>query len=218
MWEIEQLNYLKIMKKLVLCAIIGAFSINFLSAQEVKFGVKAGVNFASLSGDDLDDLDGLTGFHVGGVAEVLFSDKFSLQPEIFYSAQGAKSEYTGAYIDSFEVKTKLKLDYINIPVIAKYYVTRELSIEAGPQIGFLVSAKQKIKVSGGGDSESDSVDLKDYYKGLDFGLGLGLGYKFENGLNFSARYNIGLSNVSDEDSDDFSIKNNVFQLSVGYMF
>ncbi|WP_194766449.1 porin family protein [Tamlana sp. I1] len=207
------------MKKLVLCVAIAAFSMSFVNAQEVKFGVKAGVNFASFSGDDVEDLDGLTGFHVGGVAEIMFSDKFSIQPEIIYSAQGAKSEESETFEgETFEYKSKAKLDYINIPVIAKYYVTEGLSLEAGPQVGFLASAKGKDEVTIDGDTESDTEDLKEYVKGVDFGLGLGLGYKLENGLNFSARYNLGLANISDDEDSDDSLKNNVIQLSVGFMF
>jgi hypothetical protein len=180
------------MKKLILCAAIAAFGLSNVNAQEVKFGAKAGVNFASLGGDDSDGLDGLTSFHVGGVVNIGVSDKFSVQPELMYSSQGAS--YDGG---------DLKLDYLNVPVLAKFMVADGFSIEAGPQIGFLMSAKD------------DGEDVKDFLKSTDFSGAVGLAYQMETGLNFAARYNLGFGNILDGDGD---LKNNVIQISVGYMF
>ncbi|HEX9826031.1 MAG TPA: porin family protein [Flavobacteriaceae bacterium] len=180
------------MKKLFLFAAVAVFGFT-MNAQEVTFGAKAGVNFASLGGDDSDGLDGLTSFHVGGVVVIGVSEKFAIQPELLYSSQGAS--YDGG---------DLKLDYINVPVLAKFTVAEGFSIEAGPQIGFLVSAKD------------DGEDVKDFLKSTDFSAALGLGYELETGLNFGARYNLGLGNVLDDDGGD--LKNNVIQLFVGYNF
>lgn len=192
------------MKKLLLMAAVAVFGLSNVNAQEVKFGVKAGVNFASITGDFTDDLDGRTGFHVGGVAEIMISDQFSFQPELLYTAKGAKFTEEGVDVD-------IKYDYINLPLMAKYYVAENFSIEAGPQIGFLASAKF--------EAGSESLDVKDETSGIDFGLGIGVGYKLESGLNFAARYSLGLSNTNDfEGSDDFNQKNSVIQLSVGFMF
>ena len=74
----------------------------------MKFGAKAGLNLASIGGDETD-VKSLTSFHVGGVAEIMISDKFSVQSEIVYSAQGTRAE---------EGDGELKLDYINIPVFS----------------------------------------------------------------------------------------------------
>ncbi|QNK78417.1 porin family protein [Winogradskyella undariae] len=194
------------MKKLLLITAVAVLGFSNVNAQEVTFGAKAGVNFATLGGDT-EDLDGLTSFHVGGVAEISFSEKFSVQPELLYSAQGASFEESG-------YEETLKYDYLNLPIMAKYYVAEGFSVEAGPQIGFLLSSKYEMEY----DGESEEVDNDDA-SSIDFGLNFGLGYKMDNGLNFSARYNLGLSNVYDgEDSDDYSVQNNVFQVSVGYFF
>lgn len=197
------------MKKLFLAAVMAVFTLSNVNAQEVKFGAKAGVNFASLkyksksAGVEVKP-DGLTSFHVGAVAELGLSDKFAIQPELVYSVQGATTKVLNK-----EVKTQLS--YLNLPIMAKYFVAEGISVELGPQIGFLMSAKNK--------SGSDSQDFKDSVKGIDFGLGFGAGYRLENGLNFGARYNIGMSDISDsEDMTDVSIKNNVIQISVGYFF
>lgn len=193
------------MKKLFIIAVITFGVIIGTNAQKTKFGAKGGVNISKLTGDDLGDLDMRTSFHIGGVAEIPISDKFAVQPELLYSAQGAK--------ESFEDDDIVyKLDYLNIPVMAKYYVTDGLSLEAGPQVGFLLSSK----IDWDADGESGSEDIKDGMNSIDFGLNFGLGYKMASGLNFGARYNLGLSDIA-EDSEG-SAKNGVVQVSVGYYF
>lgn len=117
------------MKKVILSAVLlAAFSsTDVLAQQQVKFGPKAGVNFANISG--LDNSEMKTGFHVGAVAEIKFNEKFSIQPEVVYSTQGAKFTYNNAEV-------KLNNDYINVPIMAKYYIVDGFSVEAGPQVGF----------------------------------------------------------------------------------
>ncbi|OCK42303.1 hypothetical protein BA195_11820 [Tenacibaculum soleae] len=194
------------MKKvlLVITIITAGFTVN---AQDVKFGVKAGLNIANVSGEGIENNDARTSFHVGAVAEIEISEKFTIQPELVYSAQGAKTKEDN-------VDVTMKLDYLNVPVMAKYYVAESFSLEVGPQIGFLLSAKAKAEQGG----QSQEADIKDEakIKSVDFGLNFGAGYKLENGLNFGVRYNLGLSKVSD--IPDSTGKNGTFQVSVGYFF
>ena len=191
------------MKKILLTAFaVAAFGVT--QAQEMSFGAKAGLNIANLGADAETD-GSLVGFHVGGVAEFPISENFSIQPELLYSMQGAKV----VFVDEFDVmEADLKLSYINVPIMAKYYVMEGLSLEVGPQIGFLMSAKV------------DDEDVKDGYKSIDFGLNGGVGYKTEMGLFFQARYNAGLAAINEEFEGDGGAKvtNNVVSFSVGYTF
>ena len=193
------------MKKLFLFAGIAVFGLLCINAQSnptsdgIKFGAKAGVNFATLTGDT-EDVKSRTAFHFGVVVEIPVSDKFSVQPELLYSAQGAKDDLSDDV---------LKLDYLTIPIMAKLYVAEGFSLELGPQVGFLLSAKEEF--------DGESEDIKDFVKGTDFGVNFGLGYQLETGLNFGARYNLGLSDLNDFESSD-SIKNGVFQITIGYFF
>ena len=183
------------MKKLLFIPmLLVAFTI---SAQNVTFGAKAGLNFTSGVGEGADGLDIRTAFHLGATAEIEMSESFSIQPELLYSGLGFTGN-TGA---------KGELDYINLPVMAKFYFGDGFSLEAGPQIGFLASAKV--------DVDGESTDIKDSLKSIDFALNLGAGYKLDSGLNFGLRYSIGLTGVYD---DSYGTKNNVLQLSVGYNF
>ncbi len=188
------------MKKLVLFTMMFAFSCFMAQGQDIQFGAKAGLNLATI-GPDLDDAASRTTFHLGGVAEISILENFSIQPELLYSAQGATDES-----DDDEV---VKLDYITLPILAKYYLVDNLSLEAGPQLGFLLKAEV--------EDDGDTIDLKDNTKSTDIGLALGLGYKLESGLNFGLRYYLG-SDVNDIDEDSDKISNRVFQLSIGYFF
>ncbi|ETN96536.1 porin family protein [Zhouia amylolytica] len=203
------------MKK-ILCVAFAAFGFLFTSqAQEVEFGAKGGLNLFNRYGDNVGNTDFRTSFHVGGVAEIKFTEKFSLQPELLFSSQGSKYDLI---LDGFSeinapegTKATLteKLNYINLPVIAKYYVAKGLSLEAGPQLGFLASAKRDLEFSG----DTMDFDVDDEYDSFDFGLNFGLGYKLDNGLFFNGRYNLGLTNITDN-----NVRNEGFQFSVGFMF
>ncbi len=118
----------------------------------------------------------------------------------------------------------------------EFFPIENFSIEAGPQIGMLISAETDYDYNytdyefpEDNESMSSSEDAKDVYKSIDFGFNFGLGYKLNNGLNFSARYNLGLSGIDEErdlNNDDeekkgfpfVDRKNNVIQVSVGYFF
>lgn len=183
------------MKQVLLVTIIAVLGLLKVNAQEIKFGAKGGLNFASISGDNTEDIELVTAFNFGVLAEIPITEKFSFQPELMYSGQGY----------SFDDNT-VALNYLNIPLMGKYYLTKGLSLEAGPQIGFLLSAK------------NDNTDIKDSFNSVDFGVNFGLGYKLDNGLNFGARYNLGLSDINNIDGFSDKNKNRVFQLSVGYFF
>ncbi|MDR2221921.1 MAG: PorT family protein [Flavobacteriaceae bacterium] len=224
------------MKKIVLSVLaIGAFAFT-ANAQtpDIKLGAKAGVNFSNLSNLNSNE-DGIeisssmkTGFHIGVLAEIFINEKFSIQPELLYSTQGAKNKISESdYGVAVNVNTFTKIDYINVPIMAKYYVIDGLSIQAGPQIGFLTSAKTKLdsfSISGTNANITDddikeayglNDDLKKDTKSVDFGVNFGAGYELPMGLFFDARYNLGLTKVNKGDN---KVKNGVFQLSVGYKF
>ncbi|QLC65932.1 PorT family protein [Flavobacterium sp. LPB0248] len=177
------------MKKILLLAVFTVLGFANVNAQEIKFGAKAGLNFSTVNGSNTNNIDYVTSYHVGVVSEIPICDKFSFQPEIMYSRQG--------YSFNNDV---IAMNYLNIPLMGKYYVTKGLSLEAGPQIGFLLSAK------------NEGVKVTNSFTTFDFGANFGVGYKLENGLNFGVRYNLGITKV---DTDN---RNGVFQASVGYFF
>lgn len=186
------------MKKVVLIVVITVIGLSNVNAQEFNLGVKGGLNFATLIGENNSEMSWTTDFNLGVMAEIKISDKFSFQPELMYSGQGYDSNMASEGI--------IALNYLNVPLMAKYYVTKGLSLEAGPQMGFLLSTK------GGIDTN------KDQFKTTDFGVNFGLGYTLDNGLNFSVRYNRGFTDINNIDGISDKNRNGIVQLSVGYFF
>lgn len=186
------------MKKILLTA-AAVFAISFANAQDAKFGAKAGLNFSSIAG--FEGAKNQVGFHIGGYATISVSDKFAVQPELLYSAQGAKFE-----------GGSLNLSYINIPVMAKFNVADKFNLEVGPQIGLLMSATAK---SDNGGSE----DYKSLMNSTDFGLNFGAGYEVAENINVGLRYCLGLSQLQKElVTGATAYKNTNIQLSLGYSF
>ncbi|MGY5847540.1 porin family protein [Salegentibacter sp. HM20] len=183
-------------------------------AQEISFGAKGGVNFANFGGDDADEIntESLTGFHLGLLALWKFSEKFAFQPEVLYSSQGAKvsESFFDEDFGNMNVDVKLKLDYISVPLMLKFFPIEGLSLELGPQLSFLVDSEAEADVQG----ENFSVDIKDETNSFDFSGAVGLSYNLPMGLFFQGRYIMGFTDVY-EDSD---IRNRVLQLSIGYKF
>ena len=207
------------MKKLIF-TIATVVAIGFTAhSQEIKYGIKAGLNIANFGGDT-EKTNVRPGFNAGALVEIRFNN-FAIQPEIFYSQQGSKIKYNiySGDILSEEYEYTSKLGYINVPIIAKYYILEGLSLQAGPQIGFLISAKDKAEATVSGTNMSDEMDSKDLYEKIDFSILGGVGYDLPIGIFFQARYNVGLSNINkDPEAADIKLTNNVFSFSVGYKF
>jgi hypothetical protein len=186
-------------KMLSVCSVTLLFSL-LVNAQHTSFGVKAGINASSVKVEDGEDYDGKVGIHLGGLAHIHITQHFAFQPELVYSIQGGK--------DGDDLK--LKLNYINIPLLAQYMTLDGFRFQTGPQIGFLVSAKSKA-----GDVE---YDIKDDLESVDISWVFGASYLFPgaNGIGVDVRYNLGLTNISED--DNFEARNRVFQLGLFYQF
>src|SRR5690606_41468440 len=105
------------MKNVVLFFAVALLSFSAAQSQEFRLGAKLGLNVASLGGDayGVGSLGARTSFHIGGLAEIPLMGKFALQPEILYSSEGSDWSFGSA-------EDNLKLDYIRVPVLAKYYI------------------------------------------------------------------------------------------------
>lgn len=192
------------MRKVIL-TVLAVMAFGFTNAQKTRFGVKGGLNISTVVGGDVEDTKSLVGFHVGGFAEIHVVQRFFIQPELLFSTQGTK-------VDGPLGDDELKLNYISIPVLAKYYIIdNKFSVEAGPQFGVLASAK------------ANGDDVKDFIRSTDFGFNIGAGYNITDNFSVGLRYTIGLSPISDQDIDDAddyydSAKNSNLALSLAYKF
>lgn len=155
-------------------------AITATSAQGLDLGFKLGFNFANVSG--IEDFNQRTGLSAGLFAGAKLGDKIGLQIDALYSQQGA--EVGATYSD---IVQDFNLDYISIPVVVKYYLTDNLNIHAGPQMGILLNDQTGVVGQVFDNIEADTVDW----------LGtLGIGLDLPLGLRAEARYSFGLTRVN----------------------
>ena len=205
------------MKKLFLGAAIAMSSLTFAQ----QFGVKGGMNVSSLSDDaTLSDQESKIGFNAGVFMNAPLAENFSIQPEVLYNDLGSKvTRSTEILGNTYSADYSRNLGYISVPVMFQYNATPAFYLEAGPQFGFLVNAKDKFKNSTNGSTDNATIVAldKDNFHTFDFGIGLGAGYYFTPNLGLTARYTAGLSDIIKDNPGD-SVKNNVFQVGLAYKF
>ena len=187
------------MKRIILVAVVLLAASVDMQAQLVKFGIKAGLNYANQTGSDITinsdnyNTDAITSYHAGLVAEIKVTDGFSVQPELLYSTQGA------TYKNAAE-EFKNELGYLSIPVLAKFHLNKTVSLDLGPQASFLLSERNEFDVE---NAET-----------FEFGVAGGLGFNITKNFFLQGRYVLGLT----EASKDAEVKNSVVQISAGFTF
>ena len=191
------------MKKLFLAVVAMMISAATFAQNEVgqlTIQPKVGVNIANIT--DVNDADPRIGLAAGAEFEYGLTDNIGLSAGVLYSMQGVKTIIVDDDCTS-------KLDYLNVPILANFYVAKGFAVKLGVQPGFKLSSKAKFKGSGG----SKEVEVEDGVKSVDLSIPVGVSYQYQN-IVFDARYNWGVTNIV-EDSDS---KHSVFQITVGYKF
>lgn len=201
-----------------------ALTMTTRSFAQLKYGVKGGLNVADMleeANDETYSYGSKVGFHLGATAEYSISEKFAIEPGLFFSTKGYEYDLSGVTITS-------NINYLEIPVNGIYKINvrkAKILINAGPYLGYALSGKmnaseaifgenedskeQKIEI--GSDKENDDI------KALDFGLNIGAGVEFKS-FTIGIQRGIGLANLSPDTDNGHTIKNNVLGISVGYKF
>jgi hypothetical protein len=176
-----------------------------------------GINNSSLSGDD--NYNGsLMGFLAGaGIKLANLSKSWDVRSELLYSQQGGKSTYGS---DTYGGKSTLRLNYINLGILAHYQSNNGFFAEAGLQPGLLVSAKKKSSFTGyGGGQGPETADVKKDLNSLSLGVPIGAGYVFKKKFGVSVRFVPGLLNINkkiDGGSSEMKPKNFVLSARISY--
>ncbi len=198
-------------------------SFEYTQAQ-TQFGIKAGVNYVNNVVDNTPDGSNSDnkyrlGYHAGLFGQIKLSDNFAIRPELLFSNKGYSSEGIQGAQPSGD--GSIHLNYINFPVLVSYKVIDKLSFLAGPEFGYLLSAKSKF--------DSETIDVKENFdNNFDFGLSAGLSYSLSDNLMLEMRYTHGFTSVisapqlTDEFGNPISSDNNpkfqnrTFQFSASY--
>lgn len=188
-------------KSLALLTIFLALaSVSF--AQGFNAGIKGGANIFKVDGKSFKE-EYEFGYAVGAFAEINFSPKWGIQPEVLWSQTNFKTgnEFNDLYEDGVN-NMEGKLNYIQIPLLLSYRPAKFISLQAGPQFGILINESRSVFQNGA-----------DAFKKGDFsmlgGVQLNLG-----SFRVGGRYVVGLNNINDIDDRD-EWKNQGFQLYLG---
>ena len=183
------------------------------------------MNVSSLSKDaSLSDQKSKICFNAGVFMNAPLGSNFSIQPELLYTQYGAKGNYTAPVVTTSgvvnqEFSSSTHFDYIALPVMFQYNATPAFYLEAGPEFGLSVSAKDKVKNETTGETLAESDNYKDNINGFNLGLGIGAGYYFTPNVGLTARYVAGLTDVAkNRPSGSDAVRNNTFQVGLAYKF
>ena len=207
-----------------------------------------GINVSDLSSDEEVNYKTKVGFTEGLEAEYGVTPWLGVSLGAIYSQQGAKYEASLGQLGVNEegrkvaviigLKGKLKADYINMPLLANFYVWKGLSVKTGLQVGFLVNDKMSgngtlarltelpvdqiiqedlsIPLTTGNFFSSFSVEESDICKSVVFGIPIGLSYEYKN-ITLDARYYFGLTRMDDAEEDP-AARNLCLSITLGYKF
>ncbi|WP_426058293.1 porin family protein [Hymenobacter sp. B1770] len=201
----------------------------------VRFGLRGGLNLADVQGDAVKSFTDLTsyapegsisrqmrpGFYAGLYATLPLGPSFAIEPGITYSEKGTvlRGRVPVPALDflNTQLTGTARLAYIDVPVLAKVFVTPGFYLYAGPQASFLVSGKARVEAGAlGFNAYRQDFDLSNQLRKIDFAAVGGLGYQFESGLGLSAGYDYGLSSL--DSGNRFDAQNRVVKVGLNYSF
>jgi len=214
-------NYIKYIIPGALCM----FLIIPAIAQKSGIGIKGGLSMATLNIPNSDENNLLPGFNVGFLGRIMITENIGLQPEILFSSKGVDTYYSENFL-GFNIadgETKLRINYIDIPLYLVFFPIPNFDIHLGPYIGFLMNSaidtQTEILDFINIDNEDD-VDRSEFNQ-LDAGLSMGLAFNYEF-LMLGVNYSIGLREVAKESGNMEDLldgsKNGAFQLYLGLIF
>lgn len=199
------------MKKIIL--FIPFFFSFIISHAQIQFGLKGGLNLASVRYIYTDNSKARAGWNAGGLAEIPIQDNLLVRPELLYSSKGFGFSARGT-----SSAGSVRLNYIAVPVLFGYRFSRKSQILAGPEFGFLRKAVSK--------SIGISEDMTNSFRRFDVGFDLGLAYNITKVLGAEVRYNYGfkdlvnvvyMNNNGDITGQGKNGANSVLQLGLFYM-
>jgi len=230
--------------KLILLVIITVLlMVGSVQAQEKpgnRAGFFVGLNFAN-QGGDMDSMGQMLadeleaefggswsstksanmGLGLGGFYTIQTSPTFGVQIEGQYIRRGTKLDLKGsAGSTSVTLETEFQLNYLEIPILARFSPSPEAKFRAvfmaGPVIGFKTGANLEMSFQG----ESESENISDGYKSTTLGLLGSLGFSAQVGqtsfLTAQARYYLGMTNPIDD--PELEAKSGDFGIFVGMEF
>jgi hypothetical protein len=117
--------------KLLTSIVLGLSAIS--ATGQIKYGFTGGVNRSTIVSTEIPNYY-ITGFDVGVTSEFSISKRFYLSPQLLYMTRGKAIDETG----------NLRLQYLNLPLLAGYKINNHFEALAGPTFGYLLDAFPSI--------------------------------------------------------------------------
>ncbi|MFM6976520.1 MAG: porin family protein [Sphingobacteriaceae bacterium] len=181
------------------------------------FGFKAGANFSNVikSGDSDFKSHFKPGFAAGIFVDIPIAETFSFAPELVYSQKGYQS--SGSFLSN-DYDYKVTTNFVDVPLLAKFWLSEGFNFSIGPQVSFLTSTTESFK-SGSEEFRNTIEEKNKNLKKSLFGGVVGFGYELGNSLGLHARYALDFQkNNADGTSEVPEYKNQVIQLGLTYQF
>ncbi len=222
------------MKKILGFAFLLLIFSTTLSRAQARFGIRGGLNVARWQGDAVSSLHDLVqlsngtaqvesrrSFHAGGYVALPITSFLTVEPGLYYSQKGytLNGTFSSNTLDFINARATVtnRSHYLDLPVLAKVYVTEGFHLFAGPQVSYLLYNSVRARASVLGFSLlNQELNATDNLQRLDVGVTGGLGYKFQNGINLQAAYDHGLRRL--DARNNFDTYNRVVKVSLGYEF
>ena len=187
------------MKKLVLSLSLLAGVIGAAQAQST-IGITVGVGRTGLLGNNVYSSVNHFAYQAGLTADAYFGETISFHPELLYTKQ---------YFDASDSHLSRDVDYISVPLLARYHADGPF-FEAGPEVNFTLAAKNE-----------DGNDVKSQAQSVVLSYVVGLGYQLNHGPSLGIRYDGGATNVFKSDVATLGtgkLKSSTFWLNLSYAF
>ncbi len=186
------------MKKILVCVALIAAATT-VNAQKFKIGLGGAFNSTWLMNKNVfdadDDLNIATTFggSFGLKAQYYFNDKVGLELGIMTSGNSQKYDLADG-----DIQTKVKMRYLDVPLMLRLGGDKGAYFEFGPNFGFLSKAEEEY-------DDLDAVNVKGSFNKANIGINLGFGVDIDASENFTItaglRFGYGFSDVTKKYDD-----------------
>lgn len=182
-------------------------------ATSANAATATGINFAfslpGLTGTPAEQTNSVLGYKIGGYMAQPLNDSWTLSYGLEYEKKGSalKTPAIGTLIPAGN--SVLTLGYLQVPVVAKYAVTKSIDLEVGGYAGLLVGAETRFG--------SSVVEDKSAMESFELGLILGSSYQISSNLEAELQYEMGITNISKQ-ANNPGVTNRALSLGVNYQF
>lgn len=193
------------MKRLLILIFLTGVSISSF-AQGFGGGLFAGISTSQMTGDNIVGFH-KAGFYGGAFTDYRFTPRSTLQLELSFLQRGSRQTPT---VKNNNTRFLYNLNYIEFPVLYRWYGIKNMNLEIGPSVSYLINSKQE-------DSFGEVTNKIEFNK-IDLSIAAGLSYYLlkSKKLEVNARYSLSVIPTSSDAARYW--QHHVIAFSIRYWF